>query len=328
MANIIIVAIVRGRPVHPPGRFTCPAQAGMIHIMKSLAALLLLSLAPAAHANGLADRIWSAQGERFIDLGELESAIQDADIVLLGEIHDRASHHVRQARMIRWAAAHHQPGIVLEMIGPEEADALAGWQAGDTPDPDALGPAVAWEERGWPDWSIYQPIAEAALDHDLRLHAGAPDPSLFRQVIHEGLGVLDEDVREYLGLKGDLPEPARTRLLERLERVHCGLDHHLPAERMLAAQRFRDAAMSRKLIEVQARTGKALLIAGNGHVRRDYGVPQYLQLLAHDLKVVSIGLVPADGLDTTDVGTTAHRAFDFAWFTDGEPALADCDEHA
>lgn len=308
------------------GKFTCFTEAGMIRSMKSLPALLLLGLAPAAYSSGLPDRIWSAQGERFIDAGELQSAIRDADIVLLGEIHDRAGHHERQARMIRWSAADQRPGIVLEMIGPQEADALAEWQASDSPDPRALGASVAWEERGWPDWSLYQPIAEAALAHELRLHAGAPDPSLFRQVIQEGLDGLDDDTRAHLGLDRVLPEPARARLLERLDGIHCGLDDHLPAERMLAAQRFRDGAMARQLIEVHAQAGRAVLIAGNGHVRRDYGVPHYLAQLADDLHVVSIGLVPAADLDVADVGTVDHRAFDFVWFTKGAPELADCDE--
>ena len=35
-----------------------------------------------------------------------------------------------------------------------------------------LGKALRWEERGWPDWAILQPIAEAALQAALPLKAG------------------------------------------------------------------------------------------------------------------------------------------------------------
>lgn len=300
----------------------------MIGDMKTLCVLLLLGLAPATFASGLSDRIWSTEAERFIEPGELESVIATADIVLLGEIHDRADHHERQARMIGWAARDRRPGIVLEMVGPEHADILADWHAEESPDPATLGPALSWAERGWPDWSIYEPIAVAALDHDLRFHPGAPDPSVFRQVVRAGLEAVDSGIRERMALNHALAEPARARLLERLDQAHCGLDEHLPVERMLDAQRLRDAAMAQQLVAVRARAGSAVLVAGSGHVRRDYGVPHYLGHLADGLDVVSIGLVPVADRVSDAAGKPHYPAFDHVWFSEGSAQRPECDDEA
>ena len=63
---------------------------------------------------------------------------------------------------------------------------------------------------------------------------------------------------------------------------------------MLAAQAARDAVMAQTLRPYALRG--AVLIAGNGHVRRDIGVPRWLG--AGVAQVVSVGYVenpPADG---------------------------------
>lgn len=298
----------------------------------SLTLGLLLLFAPALAADSLIDRIWSVDRDRFVSIEELRAATQDADIVLLGEIHDNADHHRLQAEMLIWAAAG-EPGVVFEMIGPEQADALEAWQAQPEPDPEELGPAVGWAERGWPDWSIYLPIAESAVEAGLPLFPGAPAHGMFQRVVREGLAdALTGEQAAGLGLDSDLPTAARRALEERLERAHCGIDGHIPLERMVDAQRLRDASMARALVDVHDRRGGAILIAGNGHVHRGYGVPHYLEALRADLEVVSVGLLPAEGMERDAEGrpdTPELSAFDYVHFTRGlAPTTRPCEEEA
>ena len=298
-----------------------------------LPCLALLLVMPLAAADDWVDRIWSAASEDFVDESRLQESIAAADIILLGEIHDNPRHHVLQARMIEWATdGARTPGIVLEMVGPEHEQALRDWQSADQPDPAALGAAVDWEQRGWPDWSIYQPIAETAIDYGLPLHAGAPDGERLRTVMRSGVDALSDTRRQALGLDRPLPSADRERLLARLEAAHCGLSDHVPLESMLGAQRLRDAEMARTLLDVQAEAGSAILIAGSEHVRRDYGVPVYLERLAgdiaEDITVVSVGLVPAEGLSSEHERPPAERvaAFDYAWLTTGKARTSPCGE--
>ena len=61
-----------------------------------------------------------------------------------------------------------------------------------------------------------------------------------------------------------------------------------------------------------------MLIAGNGHVRRDLGVPLYLQQALPGARIVSLGLLEVESgkeraADYSAQG--AQRTYDFAWFT-------------
>ncbi|HEX2013233.1 MAG TPA: ChaN family lipoprotein, partial [Roseateles sp.] len=88
-----------------------------------------------------------------------------------------------------------------------------------------------------------------------------------------------------------LDEPARAALDADLLQGHCGM---LGGERLVGmrwAQRARDAAMWLSLQEAAAAARPAVLLAGNGHVRLDYGVPQLARRLHPGARLVSVGFV-------------------------------------
>ena len=59
---------------------------------------------------------------------------------------------------------------------------------------------------------------------------------------------------------------------------------------MVEAQRLRDAALARAVLAAMAETGGPVaVITGNGHARRDWGLPRMLARAAPDLTLVSIG---------------------------------------
>jgi uncharacterized iron-regulated protein len=76
--------------------------------------------------------------------------------------------------------------------------------------------------------------------------------------------------------------------------AHCDT---LPASMlpgMVEAQRLRDAALARAARRALAETGGPVaVITGNGHARRDRGVPALLARAAPGLSVVSIGQLKA-----------------------------------
>ena len=58
----------------------------------------------------------------------------------------------------------------------------------------------------------------------------------------------------------------------------------------------------------------ALLLAGNGHVRRDYGVPVLLDALASARKTITVGFLESD--KTFELHDAALKArYDFIWIT-------------
>lgn len=298
-------------------------------IRRRLAPLLLLAVAGgAAAAEVVPGRVWSPDRGTFVPQARVVDAVARARFVLLGETHTQARHHVLQARMIRAAARDgHRPALVLEMVRADQQDAIDAWRRAGA-DPAAFGEAVAWEQRGWPDWARYRPVIEAAVALDLPIYGGAPPEALFASVARGGLAALAPEHRARLGLDAPLPRPAQRRLERTLVRAHCGLSGHASLDPMLALQRLRDAVMATRLRSTAA-TGGGVLIAGHGHVRRDYGVPRYLEPHRADASVLSIAFLAAGG----DATLADHRAraggrlaFDYVWFTRGQPQLHECPE--
>lgn len=285
--------------------------------------LLALTLCAPLRAEPLAERIWMPAEGRFVDPEAVEHAVATARYVLLGEEHPVERHHQLQARLLRAAARQRRPAVAFEMIPVTRQDNLDAWHARTEPDAAALGAAVAWNERGWPDWRLYAPIAEVALTHGLPLLAGAPPPQEVQTVARNGLGALSPERRRALGLDRPLPQTARERLLTTLRTVHCG-QTHVPAERMLAVQRLRDATMAQQL----RRSGKpgGVLIAGHGHVREDYGVPHYLDRGGRDVVTVAFRTTGGIGDHVADHVAAAGGAlpYDYIWFTAGQFSGRDC----
>jgi uncharacterized iron-regulated protein len=107
-------------------------------------------------------------------------------------------------------------------------------------------------------------------------------------------------------------------MAEEIRDSHCG---HAPEGRvggMIGVQRARDAQMAEALLIAPGNDG-AVLIAGDGHVRNDYGVPAYLRRIDPSARIVSIALVEVDA-KRANVESYVERfggrlPFDYVWFT-------------
>ena len=83
-------------------------------------------------------------------------------------------------------------------------------------------------------------------------------------------------------------------LLTELEESHCGMMPKTAFGNMAFAQRYRDAHLADAVLKAAEKQGSAILLAGNGHVRTDRGVPAYLRQRAPDRKVVSVMLIEVE----------------------------------
>ncbi|MGY6412285.1 MAG: ChaN family lipoprotein [Alkalilacustris sp.] len=235
--------------------------------------------------------------------------IPRVDIVVLGEVHDNPEHHAWQAE----AVADLQPtALVFEMLLPEQAEAVTPELRADA---DALGAALGWEARGWPDFAMYHPIFTAAPD---AVVFGADLPrDIVRAAISEGAAAMfsqafDENPAAF-GLDRPLPPDMQATRETLQDAAHC---HALPAALlpgMVEAQRLRDAAIARVAIHAHMVTGGPVaVITGTGHARTDWGVPAAVALAAPELVVHSVGQLeaaPEDDppFDTVRVTAPAER---------------------
>ncbi len=201
----------------------------------------------------------------------------------MGEEHDAADHHRNQADWVRRMGAR---VVVFEMLTPELAQTAMAERRASAAD---LGAALAWEARGWPDFEAYAGIFAAAAAQDaLILGAELPREALSRAAEMGAAQVFDGTAA--FGLETPLdPDEQAAREAEQAE-AHCGLlpEDLLPG--MVEVQRLRDAALAQAALDGLDETGGPVaIITGNGHARRDRGVPALLESARPDLRVLAIG---------------------------------------
>ncbi|MFP4682853.1 MAG: ChaN family lipoprotein [Ectothiorhodospira sp.] len=289
----------------------------------ALAVLVALQPAPAGEWEAphlqdhpLAGRIWSVERARFLSREDLRQRLQGTAYVLLGEVHDNPDHHRLHGKVLEWLARGEGegPGVAFEIFDRGQQPLIDRLRAEGVRDADHLARETEVAARHWP-WPLYRPLVQWVLDRDLPLAAANLSAQRASRIAREGQeAVLGGEQVRALGLDRPLPAAAGRRLVEDILEAHCG---YLPADRvegMVQAQRARDALMARALQALSVRP--AVLVAGNGHVRRDYGVPVHLSRADED-EGLSVGFleVTQDRRRMADYGDGLQGRYDIVWFT-------------
>lgn len=227
--------------------------------------------APVRQDHPLVGRIWDVAAGAFIDRTTLAERLRQGRFVLLGEKHDNPDHHRLQAWLLQaLIAAGRRPAVGFEMFTVDDVPAIAQQLAAHPDDAVGLAEAVNWQSSGWPDWAMYQPIADAALQARLPIVATNLSPAMVRSLSQSGAEALDAPLAARLGLDRALAADTQTAMAEEIREAHCGHAAEQQINAMILVQRARDAQMAESLATAGQQDG-AVLIAGAGHVRRDYG---------------------------------------------------------
>lgn len=205
-------------------------------------------------------------------------------IVLLGEVHDNAwQHDLRRRTFQAWLAQGARPALLMEQFDRDLQGAIDALRAGPVaPDADAVIAVGKAKVSGW-DWSHYRPFVALALQYGLPIVAANVSRDDAHKVIQDGLAAAGFDAN----VPADVADNAAAGVLD----SHCGMIDEPNARRMSKAQIARDQFMART---VEAYSGRGvLLLAGNGHVRTDVGVPRWLSP-ATRARTEAIGLLEPD----------------------------------
>jgi uncharacterized iron-regulated protein len=266
----------------------------------------------------LVGEIWRPSSASKVDERSLFAALTRADFVLLGEQHDNPDHHRLQAEAIAaLVGAGEKPTVALEMLEPDDDALVAHYRLDPRATASGLGPALAWDKRGWPAWAAYVPIAEVVFHAGLPLVSANLPRSVVRSVAHEGTGALPPEAVILLGLDHPLAPELEASLDEELRSSHCGQLPESMVASMALAQRARDGQMALRML---AGATPVVLIAGAGHARTDRGVPARLHAAKPSARVVSVAFVEVDPKRSSPddyasrFGVTT-LPFDFVWFT-------------
>ncbi|MCB4810005.1 ChaN family lipoprotein [Methylovorus menthalis] len=259
-----------------------------------------------------AERIINLANGQTVSTAELAADLAQQDVLLLGEVHDNALHHQRRGELLKQlkqntpmlhvVAEHLQSGQTVQWNGSLLADLEhAGFNA-----------------KSW-QWPAHEGLFAAIRDAGISLTGGNLAPEQARSIARQGASALPAPLASILQ-QAPLSPSAVATLNQDLLDGHCGQlpTQHLPA--MLLAQRARDAAMFTAL---QAGSGMAVLVAGNNHVRRDYGIPVIYQSLLPGQHLRVVGFVEENPELMTQLDSL-RRQYDYVWITPAQDRPDPC----
>lgn len=285
----------------------------------------------------LVGKIWSSAENSFIEEADLYENITRSHFLLVGEKHDNPDHHqIHQNLVARLLSEQRLETLSMEMLDSNQQKSLDELTANSVTNEEQVKTQLQWDEDGW-DWSFYSPILLAVLKNKVHLQAANITSEQMMEVYQ---GELHPDASSALNAA------AVKKLNEDIDESHCGL---LPASQfpsMVRVQQARDYQMAQSmLINIGGVNEKGLapratnsssddparirmLIAGNYHIRRDLGVPNYLLSsgATTEHEIVSVALLEVEN-EVVDGNEYLQRfsnvdAYDYIWFT---PAISDED---
>ena len=230
-------------------------------------------------------------------------------VLLLGEVHDNPEgHKLRYEQLRQRVEAGWRPAIAMEQFDREH-QALLNKAQRDCRDAQCV--ILVMQSPRW-DWQQYKPIIDLALRYQLPLVAANLSRADASKVVRDGVASsFDAETIAAYKLKEALPADIVAGQRKEIVAGHCGMlpDEMVPG--MVHAQIARDIWMA-KLVRAQ-QPRDVVLIAGNGHVRKDIGVPRWLDAVGARLTVRSIGFVeqgPERGEYDSHVRITAKQRAD------------------
>ena len=269
--------------------------------------------------NPLVGRIWHGTSEQFVEIQHLVNAIESASYLLLGEKHDNPDHHLLQLMVLNHVIEQMRvTNVAFEMMDSDDQAALDQISQHNLTTLEDLKAYLGWDEEGW-NWEFYGPLVLTLAQAKIPLAAAnITDATMSRvygeETLSERVSILDE-----IGLQ---------QLYVDIDESHCGLlpESQFPA--MVRVQQARDYNMANNMAILEL--GKlSVLVAGNYHVRRDVGVPNYLlaresHLRREDIVVLSFMEVEQGEDDPASYlqDPKTRPAFDYVWFT---PAISNED---
>ena len=267
---------------------------------------------------------------RSIAVEDAVMRLRSKSRILLGEIHDNPVHHRLRAHLLSLLLADGVPTwVVFEQMDRDHDRAIAAAPR----DADAVATAGQLDRKAW-EWPLHRPLFEAALAAGATLRGGNLSRADASRMVRGGSAQAPTDVQAWLAAPADNAAAAgwstaqQAELQRQVDEGHCkALPPGLIAP-MALAQRARDVALALSMNAAPAGV-RVVLVAGNGHVRNDTGVPHHLRALAaaearsdtSAERIHSIGF-----LEVAPDGSRAVDApYDEVWFTPAVPRPDPCE---
>lgn len=296
------------------------------HVARLCACLLGILLFWTA---GWAESAFSSLQPQPLGYQQILQGLAIADVIYLGETHDRLEDHQAQLTILQKLDEHNcQQGkatassclaIAMEMFQRPYQDIIDQYLAGNLTE-QQLVEQTEYERRWGFPWEYYAPILRFAKERQLPVLALNTPTEVTRKVAREGLESLTPADKKYIPplseIRTDNAE-YRQRLLD-IYKQHQTTNHHSKNsfERFFTTQVLWDETMADRIaqfLKIQP-TKQLVVLAGQGHIVYGYGIPSRVtrRLNKHgkqDLVQRSVLLSPPE----EDLFSKGQKIADFVW---------------
>lgn len=240
-----------------------------------------------------------------------------ANVVYLGETHDRPADHSLQYTILQ--ALHQRRSrlvLALEMFQRPYQAVLDRYGAGEIGLTELRRLSQYDQRWGFP-WDGYAPMLEFARTHQIPLIALNTPTEVTRKIARGGWEALTADDRQWIPDPTEVrlePEAYRQQLQRVYEEIHSGQTHSAGFENFFLAQVLWDETMADRIATLHQQYPDALIVVlvGQGHIHQGYGIPRRVaRRTSQALRQVTVMLNP----DTTLLKPTTPPSADYFWFT-------------
>ncbi len=291
----------------------------LLRTMCRLAVLYLSIVAletPPVHAepaHPLLNTIWDVQARSAISQQELVAKIMAADVTIIGETHGNPDHHARQVFLINALSEKGKnAALVLEMLDSTHTQTADDFIKSSPEDATNLGAALNWRASGWPDFTLYKPVFEAAMRARWPI-IGGDIPAQEQQDIRAGKSPINITASQTNSWNATL------------QTAHCNTLTPEALAPLAKLQIARDQSMAR----AAQINSPALIIAGRAHARKDRSIPAHITGKT-TLSVAFIELKdsknPQEYLKLPNETSLTTPLFDYIWFTPKRLETSTCEK--
>jgi uncharacterized iron-regulated protein len=248
-----------------------------------------------------------------IDLAKLTGAIENCDVIFLGEQHDNDSGHRFQLDVITSLVSHgHHVVISMEQFERDTQGALDDYLAGRIDEQTFLTASRPWGNYK----QHYQPIIEFARENKLPVIAGNI-PRRIANNIASGDEVPPGD-QAYIPRTTSAPKDVYWQKFKATMQGHMGTDSEGKMEKFYASQCLKDDAMAEAITDYIAENThhKKIVVHLCGHFHSDFGLGTVARVVARrpltQCAVITMETVSTDKENkdkTDDVVQRAHYTF-------------------
>ncbi len=270
--------------------------------------------------------VFNLRQQQYVDRTAVLQKLAQADVVYLGETHDRLADHQAQLEILQ--ALHHlrpQIAIGMEMFQRPYQSVLDRYIAGRLTD-DALQDQSQYKKRWGYAWEFYAPVLHFAKTNQLPVVALNTPTEATRKTSRLGLDSLTLAERRFIPPLSAIvlgPATYRQRIQQIYDGIHHGKSNNASFDRFFQAQVLWDETMAERIAQTLQQQPETLVIVlvGQGHLLYGDGIPQRVARRFNQMSWRSRPLSQASVLLNLDTPMQSDRHIaDFSWhsrkFTD------------